>query len=171
MPHEGAEGPGIRVARSVAERAEQLDAPPALDFDPREPLLVLLDPHRRVARGAILPTGEPQENDLQMVFPGFLQEAVNKAELEFAFGGFHLRPRYAGQHAIQVARNQSWPDFLHVFHAGRGVVSHLSRHRQKRLAIHDQLRGSALFPEVRDARGGLSVARDRNRRRETRQRE
>ena len=163
--HQCPECAGVGIARGIAQGAEQFHALAVLQLDPRVALVVLLDPVGDVAGQPVFPTAEPQEHQLQAVLAGFLDETIRQREFILALRGLHLRPVNGGQHAVEIARHQFGPDRLHVLQAGSGVVSQFSGERQERLAIHDQLRGGALFPQVRDLTGGLCIALERDQRR------
>ena len=163
VPHQGAKGARIRVPAGVAERAQQLNALTAFDLDPREPFVVLLDPERRVARQTVLPTAKPQEHQFQAIAARFLDEAVHQREIEVAFLGLQLGPRYRRQHAVQVAGYQPGPERLHVLQAAGGVVAQFPGEREERFPVHHQLCRGTLFLQMRNARGGLSICLDRDR--------
>ena len=126
-------------------------------------LVILLHPEGRIARQPVLPTAEPQEHQFQVVAPGLLNEAIDQRELEVAFLGLHLRPRYRRQHAVQIAGHQAGPDGLHVFQAAGGVVAQFSSECEERFPVDDQLRRGSLPFEMRDPRGGLRIGLDRDR--------
>ncbi len=155
--------PRVRVARRIAECGEQLDALPVVNLNSQEAPVIILDPIGSVAGEAVLPAPKPQEYQLEVVAPGLLDKPIHQGKFELALGGLHLCPRYGSQHAVEIARNQLGPDGLHILQAGSSVVSQLTRQRQERLSIHDQLCGAALLLQMRDGRDCLSVALDRDR--------
>ena len=88
------------------------------------------------------------------MFPRALDHAVEHFKVELAFLGFDLVPGNARKDRVEFCLgNDPRPYAVHVINPGGGAVTQLSGQRQERLAIHDQLGGRALFPQVRQVRG------------------
>jgi hypothetical protein len=85
MLHEGGVGAGVGLQVGVAGRREHFHRLAALEPGAREPLLVGLHPRGREAGEAVLPTAEPEEDDVQIIFPRAGEQSVNEAEIVFAF--------------------------------------------------------------------------------------
>jgi len=69
MLHEGGAGAGVGLLVGVAERRERFHRLAAFEPGSREPLLVVLHPGGRKAGEAVFPTAEPEENQMQIIFP------------------------------------------------------------------------------------------------------
>ena len=73
-------------------------------------------------------------------------------EIELPFLGFDLGPGDGGQNAVEFRVNELGPDRFQLFEAGGGVVAQFSRQGQERFAVHDQLGGGPLLPQMRNFR-------------------
>ena len=153
--HQGCKGAGIGVAVCIAERSEHFDAPARGLLGAWEPLEIPLHPVGRVGGLAVLPAREPQQHETQVMIPRFPDHAVEDVEVELSFHRFDLGPGNGGQNAVEFRVNELGPDRFQVFEAGGGVVAQFSRERQERLAVHDQLGGASLLPQMRNFRSRI----------------
>ena len=71
--------------------------------------MVGLDPIGRVARHAVLPGGEPEENEIEVVLARVFEEAVDKREVEFSFLRLEEIPTDGNEHSIQMKLLQVSP--------------------------------------------------------------
>ena len=145
VPHQGRKGVRIGVAVGIAEGAEHFDALTARDLGAREALEILLEPVGRVAGRTVLPGGEPQKHEVQVVTPRIPDDAIRHSEVELAFLGFDLGPGNARQDGVEFGVDKPGPERRHVLAAGGAVVAQFSGQRQERLAVDDQLGGGPCF--------------------------
>ncbi len=115
---------------------------------------VLLDPGGRVAGDAVLPGGEPEEDEAEVLLAGLGEEAVEEGEVEAALGGLDLLPGERGEDGVEGHGGESRPDGLHVVERGGAGVVELSAEHKEGLAVDDELRGLPALLEVRGG-GGL----------------
>ena len=143
-------GERFRVGGDVrfAEGREDLDAAAVLAERAREAILVHLDPLGRVARHAVLPTAEPEEDEPQVVAAGRFDEAIDEREVELAFARLDEVPIRGDEHRVEIQLHQPRPDRLHRFERRGGGIAEFAADDEKRLAVDDELRRGALFGEV-----------------------
>src|SRR3989442_161933 len=79
-----------------------------------------------------------------------LNQAVHKTKVEFTFRRLDQFPINGDEQRIKIKRNDLRPNRTHVLEARRGGVSQLAAENEKRLPVHDELRGSSLLTQVRE---------------------
>ena len=167
MPHQCRERGRVRIPRGIAKRTQQFDrardrdGAPIADLNARKAGVILLHPVRRKTGSAVLPGAEPEDDKMHVVLSGLGDYAIDLGVIERSFFRLKLRPGDAYERGVQVGGDKLWPDGLHLGETGGCVVGEFSREGQKRFAIHDQLGGCALFPQVRDAIIRLRPGRNR----------
>ena len=151
--HERGKGAGVGCLSGRRLRTQDLDGVAALD-DARKAARILLDPDGRIARQAVLPRGQPEEDNALVLVPRLIDEAVDEREVVGAFFGLDQLPTQRRDHGVEAHGCEFGPDRLHVFQVRRGRVVQLAGEHQEWLAVHDQLGGGAAFFEMRRC-GGL----------------
>ena len=79
-----------------------------------------------------------------------LNQAVHQTKVEFTFRRLDQFPINGDEQRIKIKRNDLRPNRTHVLEARRGGVSQLAAENEKRLPVHDELRGSSLLTQVRE---------------------
>src|SRR2546422_2871534 len=98
-----------------------------------------------------------------------LNQAVRKTEVKFTFHRLDQLPVDRDQHGIEIQRYELRPNRSHVLDARGGRVAKLATENEKRLSVHDKLRGGSLPTQVRErgllhAVNGQRTHREQNRR-------
>ncbi len=146
--HEGGEGAGVGLLGGGAEGAEDFDFAAVLD-DAGKAAGILFDPDGRVAGHAVLPRGEPEEDDALVLVRAPGREGRRRGRSRIAFAGLNQFPAQRRDHGVEAHAGQLGPDGLHVVEAGRGGVVQLAAENQEWLAIDDELRGGAALFKMR----------------------
>ena len=157
MTQEGHVGAGVGLQVGLAQRGEHLHRLAVLELGAREPLLVGFHPFGHKAGEAVLPAAEPQEDEVQVVFPRARQQPVHEREVVLAFLRLDPVPPETHEDGVEVHFHELRPDRVHVLEAGGGGVVRFAGQRQIRLAIDDQLGGRAAFFEMRQGGGGTRL--------------
>jgi hypothetical protein len=63
---------------------------------------VLFHPKRHIVIAAVLPGGEPEEDEMEVVCPCLCQQGVDEREIKFVLLGFELFPVDGGFEGIEV---------------------------------------------------------------------
>ena len=163
VPHERGKGAAIGIAVGRAEGGEGLHALAVFVLDPREPVLIGLNPRGRIAGDAVLPASEPQEHQAQIVFPRRLDRAIYQREIELTLFRLQKFPIDGGQDGVDVHRGELRPNRLQVVQTRSAGVTQFPSEDQKRLAIDNQLGCCTLLLKMGSGRGyarsGLSTSR------------
>ena len=112
--HQGRESAPIGLLGCCARRTQNLHFI-ARQHHPRKATRIALDPHRRITRHAVLPRGQPQKYDVQMLLAGLRKETVHQHEIELAFRWLYQFPTQRSHHRVQPHRCQPGPNRLHMF--------------------------------------------------------
>jgi len=160
VAHEGGVRARIGIHGGACERGEDLDHA-MIRHHARKALGIAFHPHRRIARHAVLPRGQPQKHDALVGVAGLVEEAVDKGEVIFAFFRLDEFPVQRSHHAVKAHRRQLRPDRLHVLKARRRRVVQFARQHQERFAVDDELGRNTPLLEMRR----LLILRDRGLRR------
>ena len=154
MLHEGRIGAGVSLQVGLAERGEYFHRLAVLEPGAREPLLVGFHPFGREAGETVLPTAEPEEDNVQIIFPRTSEQAINKGEIVFAFYRLDPVPPDTHEDGVQVHFNELRPYRVHVLEAGRSGVVRFTGQNQKRLAVNNQLCGGTPLLQVGNGQAG-----------------
>ncbi len=92
----------VGLARRGVVRRQGVGGRAVLAGQAREALVVELDPARRIARTGILPGAEPQDVEADIVLTRLLDQRIDEAEIEMAFGRLDLFPRHRHDQSIGV---------------------------------------------------------------------
>ena len=141
--HEGGEGAGVGLLQVGGGGREHLNGRAALN-DAREAFGIALDPDGRVTGHAVLPGGEPEEDDLLVLGAGLGEESVDEGEVVGAFGGLDELPCERGDDCVEAEGGHAGPDGLHVVERGGGGVEELSAEDEEGIAVDDELSGLAV---------------------------
>ena len=155
VPHQGREGAGIGVPVRIAQGAEQFDALARLRSGRAGTARNPSSPSRAGSWrdcSSSLRTTEARDAGCDSAHPWITPSSTLKSNLPSC--GFDLVPGNARQDGVEFGLDELGPYRLHVLEAGGAVVAQFSRQRQERLAVHDQLGGRPLLPQVRDVRSG-----------------
>src|SRR5439155_16866521 len=112
-----------------------------------EARLVSPYPRGRVARHAVLPGSEPEENQLQLIAPPPGEQRVDRGEVEATFFGLDQLPRYGREHGIEVHRPELRPGRSHISGARRRRIAEFAAENEKRLVLDLELDGAAVPDE------------------------
>ncbi len=149
MTHESREGFPVRVPVLFAEYRQNLQGS-VLGRSIRKPLSIPFDPVGHVVTQAVLPTAEPEENQLEFVLPRVLDQIVDEGKVESPFLRLNQAPRNHGEDRVQVHFRKRRPDSLHVGPAGRAGIVELPAEHQVRFTVDDELGRISVLPEMRE---------------------
>ena len=125
----------------------------------REAVLRGLDPGGSEAGEPVLPTAEPDPDDVHVILTGALNELIDQAEIVLPLLGLDPVPRYAGQDGVHVDfAGEQRPDRFHALRVGGYGIAQFTAQQEERPAIDYQLRGLTTFFQMRNcAHRGLSL--------------
>ena len=114
-----------------------------------EPLGIRLDPMRHVIGGAVLPRGEPDQNQSHVPLAGLCDLGVHEGELELAFFRLNQFPTDGADDGIEVQGRELVPNRFHVLGARCARVVQLASEHDERLAVHVHLLHAAVLFDLR----------------------
>ena len=112
-------------------------------------VLVEFDPGWGMARHAVFPGAKPEENNLELVFAGIVDQVAEQSEVVFSFLGFEQFPIDGDEHRVEVRGLEFGPNGLHVLDGGSGGVAEFTTQHDERFALYNKLGDIALL-----AKGG-----------------
>ena len=137
MTHQRRECLGVRLARGGGEGRGHIGRAAALVHHPRITLRRHLHPFRYVVRVAVLPRGEPQQDQAQFMRASLGQERIDHAGIELPLLGLELLPVDRDFDRVRVHELHGRPHLRK--HAGPAArVVHLRAQNEVRSAIHEQ---------------------------------
>ena len=126
MSHECRKGLQIGLQHIVAETRGNLHLFSLGGHRPREPLRVLLEPTRRIARHRVLPRAKPKEHHVQLLTSRHVDSTVNECEVELPLYRFDELPVSWHKYRIQSQCPHPWQHFIDIFYRRRSRVAQLS---------------------------------------------
>src|SRR3989442_1582014 len=79
-----------------------------------------------------------------------LNQTIHEIEIELTFRRLDQLPINGDEQRVEIERDHLWPHDSNVLETRRGGVAEFAAEDEKRLPVHDELRGSSLLTQVRE---------------------
>ncbi|OPZ77194.1 MAG: hypothetical protein BWY77_01747 [bacterium ADurb.Bin431] len=158
MAHQGGEGAYIGLEILRAERSEDFLGLSCARAGAGEAHRVRFHPEGRVAGHAVLPGAEPEQDELEVVGAGGLEDAVDERKFKTPLLRLDQLPVDGHQGCVEMHVLQLGPDPAHRCGIGGARIAQFTGQHEQGLAPDDELDRLALLAEMGD--GQSPVFRD-----------